>query len=257
MHTAAVILLGCVCHFIGGFHNSLVFRNVGLFPASRLIATGQYEDQADLRVELHAVEAAALIADAHGGTGGGAGGQPEALRHGGHVVPMAHPGHALLRQTPEQWAGGVEEGARLAVLPRGVVLRRGDAAAQRLRQQLAAVADAEDGQAEREDRRIDGGRAGRVNRARAAGEDDADGVEGADGRKRRIVRQHLAVNVALAHAAGDELVVLAAEIQDQDLLHARLLFPTVFCHNDYRMAKSIKDSIDFAAKQQVWQRMIL
>ena len=27
--------------------------------------------------------------------------------------------------------------------------------------------------------------------------------------------------------------------------------------NDHRMAKSIEDSIDFAAKRQVWQRMIL
>ena len=27
-------------------------------------------------------------------------------------------------------------------------------------------------------------------------------------------------------------------------------------YNDYRIAKSIKDSIDFAAKRQVWQRMI-
>ena len=26
--------------------------------------------------------------------------------------------------------------------------------------------------------------------------------------------------------------------------------------NDYRIAKSIEDSIDFAAKRQVWQRMI-
>ena len=28
-------------------------------------------------------------------------------------------------------------------------------------------------------------------------------------------------------------------------------------YNDHRMAKSIEDSIDFAAKRQVWQRMIL
>ena len=28
-------------------------------------------------------------------------------------------------------------------------------------------------------------------------------------------------------------------------------------HNDHRMAKSIENSIDFAAKRQVWQRMIL
>jgi hypothetical protein len=27
-------------------------------------------------------------------------------------------------------------------------------------------------------------------------------------------------------------------------------------YNDHRMAKSIGDSIDFAAKRQVWQRMI-
>ena len=31
----------------------------------------------------------------------------------------------------------------------------------------------------------------------------------------------------------------------------------LYDYNDYRMAKSIEDSIDFAAKQQVWQRMIL
>ena len=28
-------------------------------------------------------------------------------------------------------------------------------------------------------------------------------------------------------------------------------------YNEHRMAKSIEDSIDFAAKRQIWQRMIL
>jgi hypothetical protein len=28
-------------------------------------------------------------------------------------------------------------------------------------------------------------------------------------------------------------------------------------HNDHHLVKSVKDSIDFAAKRQVWQRMIL
>ena len=31
----------------------------------------------------------------------------------------------------------------------------------------------------------------------------------------------------------------------------------LLAYNDHRMAKSIEDSIDFAAKRQVWQRMIL
>jgi hypothetical protein len=34
------------------------------------------------------------------------------------------------------------------------------------------------------------------------------------------------------------------------------IFYTENRYNDYRMAKSIEDSIDFAAKRHVWQRMI-
>ena len=40
------------------------------------------------------------------------------------------------------------------------------------------------------------------------------------------------------------------------LAHKNLSFLKGF-YNDHRMAKSIEDSIDFAAKRQVWQRMIL
>ncbi|MBQ7473429.1 MAG: hypothetical protein IJS79_03665 [Oscillospiraceae bacterium] len=39
---------------------------------------------------------------------------------------------------------------------------------------------------------------------------------------------------------------------------AILSFPVLTdLYNDHRMAKSIEDSIDFAAKRNVWQRMIL
>jgi len=38
---------------------------------------------------------------------------------------------------------------------------------------------------------------------------------------------------------------------------AREIFATLGDYNDYRMAKSIESSIDFAAKRLVWQRMIL
>jgi hypothetical protein len=45
-------------------------------------------------------------------------------------------------------------------------------------------------------------------------------------------------------------------------LNAQTLFSeaassAVADYNDHRMAKSIENSIDFAAKRQVWQRMIL
>ena len=36
-----------------------------------------------------------------------------------------------------------------------------------------------------------------------------------------------------------------------------MVFFSDFFYNDHRMAKSIENSIDFAAKRQVWQRMIL
>jgi len=35
-----------------------------------------------------------------------------------------------------------------------------------------------------------------------------------------------------------------------------LAIPCYWGYNDHRIAKSIKDSIDFAAKRQVWRRMI-
>ena len=50
-----------------------------------------------LRVELHAVKAAAFIADGHVGAGIGVGHQRKALRHLFHIVAVAHPGNALGR----------------------------------------------------------------------------------------------------------------------------------------------------------------
>jgi hypothetical protein len=38
---------------------------------------------------------------------------------------------------------------------------------------------------------------------------------------------------------------------------AALFFSIMMMYNEHQMAKSIEDSIDFAAKRQVWQRMIL
>ena len=131
---------------------------------------------------------------------------------------MAHPGDALLRQPPEKPAGGVETGERLAVFPGGVVLGGGDLAAQAVGDQLTAVADAKNGDAQLENGRVHMGRALFVDAVGAAGEDETDGGEAADLLQGQIVGLDLAVNVAFAHPAGDQLVVLAAEIQDQDFL---------------------------------------
>ena len=52
----------------------------------------------------------------------------------------------------------------------------------------------------------------------AAGEDDADGIHGLQLRQGCGVGLDLAVHAALTDAAGDELVVLAAKVQDNDSL---------------------------------------
>jgi hypothetical protein len=80
-------------------------------------------------------------------------------------------------------------------------------------EQLAAVADAQYGHAQREDLRIHLGRACGVNAAGASGEDDADGVLGPNFADGHVVGFDLAVHIALADAAGNQLIVLAAEVQ--------------------------------------------
>ena len=58
----------------------------------------------------------------------------------------------------------------------------------------------------------------------AAGENDADGGEFLDFFQGYIVGVDLAVHIAFAHPAGDQLVILAAEVQDQNffVIHAPL-----------------------------------
>ena len=51
-----------------------------------------------------------------------------------------------------------------------------------------------------------------INTCRTAGKDDTAGIFGGNDFCRGIKRQYLAVNMALADAAGDQLSVLGAEI---------------------------------------------
>ena len=172
----------------------------------------------DLGVVLHAVKTPLFIGDGHVGAGVGVGHQGEALGYLGHIVAVAHPGHALGGQALEELAVGVVIGRRLAVLPGGVVLGLGHLTAQGVGDELAAVADAQDGHAPGEDLGVHVGGGLQIDGVGAAGEDNADGVHGLQLGQGSGIGLDLAVNAALTDPAGDELVILAAEVQNDDSL---------------------------------------
>ena len=172
----------------------------------------------DLRVELHAIKPARFVADADRWAGIRVRHEPERLRHLGHIVAVAHPRDALLRQATEETAVSIEPGLRLAVLACGVLSGSGHFPAEILRHELAAVADAEDWDSEPEDLRIYLRRTFSVHALRAAGEDDADGVKGTDLIHGHCVRLDFAIDIALAHAARNELIILSSKIEDDDRL---------------------------------------
>ena len=118
----------------------------------------------------------------------------------------------------EELTGGIVIGDGLSVLPGGVILGLRDLAAQSVGHQLAAIADAKDGYAPSEDLRIYVGGSIQIDGVRTAGEDNADGVHCPQLPEGRGIGLDLAVNTALPHPAGDELVVLTAEIQDDHSL---------------------------------------
>ena len=94
-----------------------------------------------------------------------------------------------------------------------------DLAAELVREELHAVADAEHGQAA--SRRPRSGVVRRVvlvDAGGAAGEDEAARLQLLDLLPGRVVRDELAVDAALAHAAGDEHRELRAEVDDDDRL---------------------------------------
>ena len=93
-----------------------------------------------------------------------------------------------------------------------------DLAAQLLRHGLHAVADAQNRYAELEHALRRAPVLGLVNRVRTARKDDAPGLEFADERLADIERVQLAIHLLFAHAAGNQLRDLRAEIEDEDLL---------------------------------------
>jgi len=167
------------------------------------------------RVELDAVQVARRIDEA--GVGGGVGlrGRAEPGWEAGDGVGVAHPDRLLPVQSGEQRVVGGDAHVGRTVL---AVVERDDVAAELVGHQLGAIADAEYGDLPGPDRGI-GARGVRVvDRVRAAGQDDGAGAAAFEFGHGRVVRQQLAVDVELAHAPGDQLGELAAEVEDDDRL---------------------------------------
>ena len=110
--------------------------------------------------------------------------------------------------------GSRDAAPRPAVLAGRRALHR---AAERLAGQLHPVADAQHGQAEAEDFRVALRRARLVHAGRPAGKDHSLRGQFANPLGGDVVPNDLAVDVLLPHPPGDQLGILRAEIQHQDL----------------------------------------
>ena len=168
----------------------------------------------DLRVELHAVDAP-LVGLEHGDgcvVGGRRGGEP-----GGDLgdgVEVAHPHVVDVGRVVGQHRrrGGAAQ-LRPAVL---AAHPPADRAAELLGDELGAVADAEDRHAEVVDRRVERRGTLDVHALRTTGQDQRGRLAGGDLGGRDAVGHDLGEHRQLAHAAGDELGVLGAEVHDED-----------------------------------------
>ena len=148
----------------------------------------------------------------------GGGQAREARRRLQHGVPVAHPhGHetvGLRLHAAQQSLAAQDPELRLAVL---ATLGRDDVAAHEEAHRLHAVADAEQRQAGLEQTLVGQRGLVLVHARRPAREHDA-GVAARQHAIHRIgARQDLGIHAQLADAPGDELRVLAAEIEDRDL----------------------------------------
>ncbi len=166
----------------------------------------------DLGMELDAV--APLLAILERGHRRVLGRRHDAGARGGldDRVAVRHPGRLVGRQRREQRALTRAQGDLPVLAGSGLV----DAPAELERKQLRSVTDAERGDAEVEDRRVELGSAVGVDRRRPTREDQRCGIAPADLGRRRPMGDELRVDARLAYPTCDELRVLAAEVDDED-----------------------------------------
>ncbi len=126
---------------------------------------------------------------------------------------MAHPDDLVARLVVEE-ATGLVRHLELCAAVLGYV-RVVDAPAELLRHQLHAVADAEHRHACVEQACVDRGGARRVDGGGASGEDHCASPAAGNLRGRDRCRHELRVHAAVAHAPGDELRILAPEVDHE------------------------------------------
>mmetsp|Transcript_18070 Transcript_18070/g.40072 ORF Transcript_18070/g.40072 Transcript_18070/m.40072 type:complete len:253 (+) Transcript_18070:1090-1848(+) len=176
-----------------------------------------------LWVELQAEEATHRVRDSRMLRVGRMRDLEKALRHARDLVSVGHP-HLRLVDTLEDERRGscvlhglLDHGA--AILP---LCGRRHLATEMVGYFLHAVADAQDGDAALLDhlphRWVDVGRGRVVYGGGAAGQDDTHHIALREDRGINEARKELAEDVQLAHPAGDQVRVLAAEVQDRNLL---------------------------------------
>ncbi len=145
----------------------------------------------------------------------------EAGRHPGDAVAMAHPDRMALADCPRV----LEQAARPLHLDVGAaelaMVPALDLAAELGRHGHLAVADAEHGNTGVEDQLRGARGAFLVHRFRPAGEDHRFRLHLLERGFRLLERHDLAIDALLAHAAGNQLRHLAAEIDNQNLVMGR------------------------------------
>ena len=168
-------------------------------------------------VELDAVEAFGGVFHHRNRAGRRIADDDEAIGQFAHLVAVAHPYVQRVRRAVKNAAGQLAIDCfylRIAKLALVAGLHR---AAQMMRHELHAVADAKHGHAQGKNAGI-GLIVGVINGIGAAGEDDAFRIEGLNVGERHIVRVQFAIDMRLAYAAGDQLRDLRAEIEDKDFV---------------------------------------
>ncbi len=139
----------------------------------------------------------------------------EALGHAAHGIAMAHPHGLLARSAVEQRRLAGTRDDRRAVL---ALLGMRHLPAERHGHGLLTVAEAKHRNAQAENLGVDRGSILRVHAGRTARQDDSRRRHGAHLVGRDVAWHDLGIHVQIAHAAGDELPVLRAEIDDDDNL---------------------------------------
>jgi hypothetical protein len=170
----------------------------------------------DLGVKLDAVETTLGVLERSNRRTGAGGKRIEAVGRREDGVAVAHPALLFGRQPRQQLAAVTGQRQRCA--PELTRLGAFDAAAELEHHGLHPVTDAEHGDAEFEQLAAQARSTLGVHGCRPPREHEGGRVAVADDLEVEVVGQHLGVDLALANTAGDQLRVLATEVEHENLL---------------------------------------